>query len=194
MRKRFFARAGAELHNLYGPTEVSIYATHHACGRDDAEGVVPIGRPLGNVRVYILDEHMQPAPAGVAGELHVGGVQLARGYLDRPGLTAEKFIPDPFSAEPGARLYRTGDLARYMPDGRVEFIGRIDQQVKLRGFRIELGEVESALVQHPAVREAVALVREDEPGDQRLVAYVAYASGLTASPFELREHLRERLP
>jgi amino acid adenylation domain-containing protein/non-ribosomal peptide synthase protein (TIGR01720 family)/FkbM family methyltransferase len=172
LRKRFFARSGAELHNLYGPTEVSIDATHHACVRDDAAGVVPIGRPLGNVRVYILDEHMQPAPLGVAGELHVGGAGLARGYLERPGLTAEKFVPDPFSAEPGARLYRTGDLARHLPGGEIEYVGRIDHQVKLRGFRVELGEIESVLSSHPAVRESVVVAREDEPGHKRLVAYV----------------------
>jgi amino acid adenylation domain-containing protein/non-ribosomal peptide synthase protein (TIGR01720 family)/FkbM family methyltransferase len=171
LRKRFHARAGAELHNLYGPTEVSIDATHHACGRGDAEGVVPIGRPLGNVRVYILDEHMQPAPAGVAGELYVGGVGLARGYHNRPALTAERFVPDPFSKEPGARLYRTGDAARYLSGGEIEYVGRLDQQVKVRGFRIELGEVESVLSSHPAVRESVVLAREDEPGHKRLVAY-----------------------
>jgi amino acid adenylation domain-containing protein len=194
LERRFRARVGAALHNLYGPTEASIDVTHELCDGESQSGVVPIGRPLANVRLYILDEQFRPVPVGVAGQLHAGGVQLARGYLDRPGLTAERFIPDPFSAEPGARIYRTGDSARYMADGRVEFLGRIDHQVKLRGFRIELGEVESALAEHPAVREAVALVREDEPGDKRLVAYVAHAPGQTASPLELRGRLRERLP
>jgi amino acid adenylation domain-containing protein/FkbM family methyltransferase len=170
---QFYALLGdAELHNLYGPTEVSIDATTYACAPGLADDVAPIGRPLTNVRVYLLDEYGRPVGIGQPGEVYVGGEGLARGYLARPALTAEKFLPDPFSGEPGARLYRTGDLGRFRPDGVVEFLGRADHQVKLRGFRIELGEVEAALRHHPAVRDAVAVVREDEPGNQRLVAYV----------------------
>ncbi|MDT5269206.1 MAG: hypothetical protein QOH49_1392 [Acidobacteriota bacterium] len=179
-QERFFAMLdGADLRNLYGPTEVSIDATSWKCvrgnGHAGSHGGVPIGRPLSNMRVYILDSTLSPVPVGAPGELHVGGVGLARGYVNRPDLTAEKFIPDPFSTEPGARLYKTGDLARFLEDGNVEYLGRVDHQVKLRGFRIELGEVEAALRQHPSVGDAVAVVREDEPGRQSLVAYVTGA-------------------
>jgi thioesterase domain-containing protein len=155
---------------------------------------VPIGRPVSNVRTYVLDDQFQPVPAGVPGELCVGGVQVGRGYLGRPGLTAERFIPDPFSAAPGARLYRTGDLARYRSDGTLEYLGRIDFQVKLRGFRIELGEVEEVLKQHPAVHRGVVIAREDRPGDQRLVAYVVPAPGEPFDPRPVRAFLSEKLP
>ena len=131
---------------------------------DDKLLSVPIGRPIGNTQVYILDPHLNPVPIGVAGELHIGGDGLARGYLNRPELTAEKFIADPFSNEPKSRLYKTGDLARYLPDGNIEFLGRIDNQVKIRGYRVELGEIESVLAQHPAIQQAVVLAREDTPG------------------------------
>ncbi len=170
---RFFARVeGADLVNLYGPTEAAIDATFCECRQDHAGNLVPIGRPLSNMQVYLLDRQMQPVWFGVAGELYIGGAQVARGYLNQPELTAERFVPDPFSREPGKRLYRTGDLARRLPDGRIEFLGRIDSQVKLRGYRIELGEIETALRQHPAVQDSVVAVREDVPGDQRLVAYL----------------------
>ncbi|HEY9657256.1 MAG TPA: amino acid adenylation domain-containing protein, partial [Allocoleopsis sp.] len=156
--------------NAYGPTEATVDAT--IAPYEQSMKIFPIGRPIANTQVYILDRHLQPVPIGVAGELHIGGDGLARGYFNRPELTQEKFIPNPFSDQPGARLYKTGDLARYLPDGNIEFLGRIDHQVKIRGFRIELGEVEATLSQHPDVREAVVTVREDMPGDKRLVAYI----------------------
>ena len=159
------------LHNLYGPTEAAIYATYWACDQEQTEARVPIGKPIANTQIYILDEAGQPVPIGVAGEIHIGGEGVARGYLNRPELTQEKFIPDPFSAREGARMYRTGDLGRWRPDGAIEYLGRNDFQVKIRGLRIELGEIEARLTELPQVREAVVLAREDHPGDKRLVAY-----------------------
>ncbi|MCW3052829.1 MAG: Non-ribosomal peptide synthetase component, partial [Chthonomonadales bacterium] len=191
--ERFYARLGCPLHNLYGPTEAAVDVTFWECPREGTLRSVPIGRPVWNTQLYVLDAHLSPQPIGVAGELYLGGVQVGRGYLNQPELTAEKFVPDPFSDQPGARLYRTGDLCRYLPDGNVEYLGRMDHQVKIRGFRIELGEIETALSQHPAVREAVVLAREDMPGDKRLVAYVV--SGASAvSVNALREHLHGKLP
>ena len=142
----------------------------------------------------ICDAQLNPVPVGVAGELHIGGEGLARGYLNRPDLTAEKFIPDPFSDTPGARLYKTGDLARYRPDGNIEFLGRIDHQVKIRGFRIELGEIESTLAQHPGVREAVVVAREDDSGDKRLVAYLVGTPQTELEVGALRAFLKAKLP
>jgi amino acid adenylation domain-containing protein len=192
---RFHARmpASAALHNLYGPTEAAVDVTYWACERDEERRTIPIGRPVANTRILVLDRHGHPVPAGVAGELHIAGVQVGRGYLDRPALTAEKFVPDPFSAEPGARMYRSGDLARWTAEGAVEYLGRIDHQVKVRGFRIELGEIEAALAEHPAVREAVATVRDDGPGGARIVAYVV-PDGAAPAPEELRRWLARRLP
>ena len=173
LRDRFFERLPhVALTNLYGPTEVSIDATARVVSRDDENSSVPIGRPLSNMQVYLLDSHMRPVPAGVAGEVFIGGVGVARGYWRRPELTAERFIPNPFSETADARLYRAGDLARLLPNGEIEFLGRVDDQVKLRGFRIELGEIEAALREHPMAREAIVMAREDEPGNTRLVAYV----------------------
>jgi amino acid adenylation domain-containing protein/non-ribosomal peptide synthase protein (TIGR01720 family) len=184
----------AELHNLYGPTEAAVDVTSWPCTPADAGRAVPIGRPIANTRVYIVGRRSQePSPARIPGELHIGGVQVGRGYLGRPALTAATFVPDPFSAEPGARLYRTGDLARWRPDGAVEYLGRMDHQVKVRGFRVELGEIESVLASHPAVRETVVVAREDVPGDARLVAYVV-AAGEAAGAEALRAFLRTRLP
>ena len=173
LQQRFYTQLrDTELHNLYGPTEAAVDVTYWPCPREDTRLSVPIGYPIHNIQIYILDPDFQPVPVGVPGELFIGGVGLARGYAHRPALTAEKFVPNPYSAEPGARLYRTGDLVRHLPDGAIEFIGRIDHQVKIRGFRIELGEIEAVLATHPLVRETVVLVREDLPGDKRLVAYV----------------------
>jgi len=148
LQQRFFAHLSAALHNLYGPTEASIDVTAWSCERGSAQPIVPIGRPIANTQIYLLDSELQPVPVGVPGELYIGGIGLGRGYLHRPEQTAEKFIPNPFTDEPGTRLYKTGDLARYLPDGNIEFLGRIDYQVKIRGFRIELGEIEAALAQH----------------------------------------------
>jgi amino acid adenylation domain-containing protein len=188
--ERFQHRSKAKLYNVYGPTETIIDSTYWLCEGPNHGSSSPIGRPIPNARIYILNNALRPLPIGVAGQMHIGGLSLARGYLNRPELTAEKFIPDPFSAEPGARMYKTGDLARYLPDGNIEFLGRGDQQVKIRGFRIELGEIEAALGQHPAVRKAVVLAREDAPSEKRLVAYVVAES--TAD--ELRRFLKVKLP
>jgi amino acid adenylation domain-containing protein len=182
--------------HVYGPTETTTFASWYLV-EDMTENAVtiPIGRPIANTQIYLLDKYLHPVPIGVTGELHIGGDGLARGYVNRPELTAEKFIPDPFSDEPGARLYKTGDLARYLPDGsNIEFLGRIDHQVKVRGYRIELGEIETVLGQHPAVREAVVLTREDDPDDKRLVAYVVLRQEPAPTVNELRSFLKKKLP
>jgi amino acid adenylation domain-containing protein len=193
VRHALGALPDTRLVNGYGPTESTTFTCCHAITLDGLEGrnSVPIGRPIGNTQVYILDRHLNPAPVGVSGEIHIGGAGLARGYLNRPELTEEKFIPNPFGT---GRLYKTGDLARYLPDGNIEFLGRIDHQVKLRGFRIELGEIESALCLHPGVREAVVAVYEPSPGDKRLAAYLTAKPGATLEDAELRERLKARLP
>ena len=194
LQERFFERLDARLHNLYGPTEAAIDVTYWRCRRGETASSVPIGRPVANTSLYILDPAMRPVPIGWEGELHLGGVQVGRGYLDRPELTAERFVSDPFAAEPGARLYKTGDLARYLPDGNVEFLGRSDDQVKIRGNRVELGEIEHALSEHAKVKQSVVMAREDEPGEQRIVAYVVPAGAAAPGPSELRAWAEARLP
>src|SRR5437667_4441056 len=193
LQERFFQRLGAELHNLYGPTEAAVHVTSWQCSPNRGLSIVPIGRPIWNTQIYILDKYLQPVPIGIPGELHIGGVGLARGYLKRPQMTAEKFISDPFSGRAGARLYKTGDLARFLPDGNIEYLGRMDHQVKIRGFRIELGEIEAVLCQHPAVREAVVIAREDVPGEKRLVAYLVTRPPKPEAK-ALRELLKKKLP
>ncbi len=191
---RFRRLLDCELINLYGPTEATIDATFWRCGAAEEIGPVPIGRPVANTAAFVLDKHLQPVPVGVAGELYLGGAGLARGYLGRPALTAERFIPDPYASEPGGRLYRTGDLARFSAGGRIEYLRRADQQVKVRGFRIELGEIETALRAHAQVREVAVVVREDDPGDKRLVAYVVLGEGGAVDAGVLRAKLSESLP
>ncbi|HAF13801.1 MAG TPA: non-ribosomal peptide synthetase [Blastocatellia bacterium] len=184
------------LHNHYGPSESHV-VTAYSLSRSvsDWPALPPIGRPIANTRIYILDRNLEPTPVGVPGQLCIGGASLSRGYLNRPELAAEKFLPDPFANEPGARLYLTGDLARYHDDGNIQFLCRIDNQVKIRGFRVELGEIETMLAAHPSLREAVVVAREDAKGDRKLLGYVVAASntneGLTR---ELRAYLKERLP
>jgi amino acid adenylation domain-containing protein len=193
LQERFFARHAAELHNLYGPTEAAVDVTFWKCERGATRRIVPIGRPIARTQIHVLDARLQPVPVGVAGELHIGGIGLARGYHRRAELTAEKFIPDPFGA-PGSRLYKTGDLARWLPDGAIEYLGRLDHQVKLRGFRIELGEIETALTRQPGVREATVIVHEDRSGEKALTAYLVAANGAAPSAAELRRALRASLP
>jgi surfactin family lipopeptide synthetase A len=196
----------SSLWNVYGPTEATVWATVHQVQPDDKP--IPIGHPLANTQIQILDRYGQLVPIGVPGEIHIGGVQLARGYINRPELTEEKFIPNPFNNSQGDRLYKTGDLARYLPDGNIEFFGRIDNQVKIRGFRIELGEVEATLSQHPSVAQTVVIDREDTPGDKRLVAYVVpkdlssiqnpklvlSAAEVSKIQNQLRDFLKQKLP
>jgi amino acid adenylation domain-containing protein len=190
---RIYARGSVDrVLNLYGPSEDTTYST--VASVPAAGDRVFIGRPISNTRAYLLDPACLPAPLGAAGELHLGGAGLARGYLGRPDLTAEKFIPDPFGTEPGGRLYRTGDRARFAADGQLEFLGRFDHQVKIRGFRIELGEIDAALRAHPAVADAVAAVSRGGAGDPRIVAYLVLNGGLLPTVSEMRSFLRQRLP
>jgi natural product biosynthesis luciferase-like monooxygenase protein len=181
-----------QIHNMYGPTETTIWSATHTLA--EVNGVVPIGRPIANTELYILDKNRQPVPVGVAGELLIGGQGVTRGYLNRPELTQERFVPHPFRTNSAERLYRTGDLVRYRVDGTLEFLGRIDFQVKVRGYRIELGEIETLLSRHEAVREVVVIVREDIPGDKRLVAYLLPQPGKRFSPGTLRDYLLNQLP
>ena len=186
---------GLTVVNHYGPTETTVgVATHRVGQGEERGGTVPLGRPLANSRLYVLDRFRQPVPLGAPGELYVGGAQVARGYAGRPDQTAERFVPDPFGPEPGGRLYRTGDRVRWRASGELEFLGRVDAQVKVRGFRVELGEVEAMLAAHAAVREAAVVLREDVEGQPRLVAYVVAEAGADAGAAGLADYLRERLP
>jgi len=195
VRHLLSAGYGLTVINGYGPTENTVFTCCNPMTSPGEVGrTVSIGRPIANTRVYIVDANLAPVPVGIPGELVTGGAGLARGYLGRPELTAERFIPDPFSGEPGARLYRTGDLARYLPDGRIEFLGRMDRQVKVRGFRIEPAEVESRLLEHSSVREAAVVAREEAPGDTRLVAYVvARPAEAQAAPEEAGQAERQHV-
>ena len=193
--RRFQQRIACPLHNLYGPTEAAVDVTFWECRTDGESRSIPIGRPIANTRIHVLDAHMNPVPIGVAGELYIGGVNLARGYVNQPAMTAERFVPNPFAAGHPAeseRLYRTGDSARWRADGQIEYLGRLDSQVKLRGFRVELGEIDTALMQHPGIAEAAAAVVGD-PGHQRLVGYLVPRLQMPDVD-ALRRHLQDRLP
>jgi amino acid adenylation domain-containing protein len=183
---------GSTLWNLYGPTETTIWST--GCQVTTGDEPINIGHPIANTQTYILNSDLQPVPMGTEGELYIGGAGLARGYLNRPDLTSEKFIPNPFSSDPRSRLYKTGDLARYLPDGNIQYLGRIDHQVKIRGFRIELAEIEREISQHPDVRENIVLARQQEGGEKYLVAYIVLHQNNAYQQNQLRSFLHQRLP
>jgi aspartate racemase len=196
VRRALAALPATQIVNGYGPTESTTFTCCYPIPArlDESVCTIPIGRPIANTEVYLLDLHGSPVPPGIPGELYIGGDGLARGYLNRPELTAQKFVPHPFTSRAGARLYKTGDLARYLPDGNIEFLGRLDDQVKIRGFRIEPGEIEAVLTRHPAVREAVVVAREDNPGDKRLVVYVVGKGDEQPQAAELKQFLKDKLP
>jgi amino acid adenylation domain-containing protein len=193
LSREFFARCAARLHNMYGPAEAAVAVTHWPCSAADT-ATVPIGGPIANTQIHVLDGSFQATPVGVPGEIYIGGVNVGRGYLGRPDLTADRFVPDPFSIVPGSRLYRTGDRARRLPDGTLEFLGRRDYQVKIRGNRVELGEIESALADHPAVQIAVVTVNDDAARGRTLAAYYVPNGGASCDAIELRDYLKSRLP
>ncbi|HEY2740151.1 MAG TPA: amino acid adenylation domain-containing protein, partial [Thermoanaerobaculia bacterium] len=194
LRDELWRRLEVPLINLYGPTETTVQVTSWICAPGSARGAVPIGRPIANVHLYVVDRSARPLPPGVAGELWIGGVAVGRGYLGRPELTAERFVPDPFAVEAGVRVYRTGDLVRWLADGAVDFLSRLDHQVKIRGLRIEPGEIEAVLGAHPRVRQAVVVVHGDTAGDQRLAAYVVARKEDAPEARDLRDHLKRHLP
>lgn len=193
LQKRYFSILKAPLHNLYGPTEAAVDVSYWKCDPLSESNVVPIGKPISNTKLYILDEDLRSLPVGQSGELHIGGVQVARGYLNRPELTEKKFVRDLFSDDPNARLYKTGDLCRFLPDGNIEYLGRIDFQVKIRGNRVELEEIEAAILKDPSVKDCAVLFREDTPGDQKLIAYVV-ENGQHFSVSAIRRKLAGELP
>jgi amino acid adenylation domain-containing protein len=192
LKQAYYESCSAPLYNLYGPTESTIDATSFLCKEEFAGDNIPIGNPVSNKQAYILDRRLQPVPIGVPGELHIGGAGLAQGYLNRAELTAEKFVADPFVDDAQARLYKTGDLARYREDGSIEYIGRIDHQVKVRGFRIELGEIETVLAQHDLIKDCAAMLFEDHQGHKNIAAY--FVSDNSISTLSLRNYLRKKLP
>ncbi|MEJ1935115.1 amino acid adenylation domain-containing protein, partial [Nostoc sp. NIES-2111] len=193
LQNRFFQRLECELHNLYGPTEAAIDVTFWQCQKNSNLKTVPIGRPIANIQIYILDADLQPVSIGVTGEIYIGGVGVARGYLNKEELTQEKFIINPLLNLNYQRLYKTGDLARYLPDGNIEYVGRSDFQVKIRGYRIEIGEIENVLSSHPEVREAVVVARADNAEEKQLVAYITYDSSKPTIN-SLRDFLKTKLP
>ena len=193
LKERFRERLPSELHNLYGPTEASVDVTYWDCGSELERPIVPIGRAIANTQIYVLDEALQVVPVGVRGELYIGGIGLARGYLKRAEQTAERFVPNPYGAA-GSRLYRTGDLARYLADGNVEYLGRTDHQVKIRGFRIELEEIEATIHKYPGVRHCAVIVTGDVPEDKKLIAYVVSQTGEAMDESALRAFLKTQLP
>jgi amino acid adenylation domain-containing protein len=192
--KKFRDNGGTGLHNLYGPTEAAVDVSYWPCETSEEGGIVPIGRPISNTRLHVLDRWGEPAPPGACGELCIAGVAVGRGYWGNEGLTAERFIPDGVSGDRGARVYRTGDKARWRKDGTLEYLGRLDDQVKVRGYRIELGEIEAALAEHPAVSRCAVIIREDRPGDKRLVSYIVRSGEKRTSGPEIAEYLRRKLP
>ncbi|MBO9596443.1 MAG: non-ribosomal peptide synthetase [Cohnella sp.] len=194
LNERFCGMMSAQLHNLYGPTEAAVFITNWTSDREPSRTVIPIGNAIPGNAMYVLDESYRPLPEGEIGELFISGIGLARGYYNRPDLTAERFVPDPFGKEPGARMYHTGDLGRRLPDGTLECLGRNDDQVKVRGYRIELGEISTVLEQHEGVNQAVTIVREDQPGDQRITAYYIPSGTALPSVSELRTYLQQLLP
>ncbi|HJT57958.1 MAG TPA: amino acid adenylation domain-containing protein [Ktedonobacteraceae bacterium] len=194
VEQHFACLPNSVLYNEYGPTEATVWCTVFRCEPGESSESVPIGRPIPNTQVYILDQHLQPVPIGVAGELYIGGKGVARGYVHQPEVTSERFIAHPFSAEPGTRLYKTGDRVRYLPDGTIEFLDRTDHQVKVRGYRIELGEIEEVIRQIAGVRAAVVIAREDNPGDKRLVAYVVPQEGASVTAEVLQANISKVLP
>lgn len=194
LQEEVFAEFSGELHNLYGPTEASVYVCHHECRPHERLRSVPIGRPIHNSKIYILDTQLNPVPVGITGELYIAGDVLAKGYLNKPEVTGEKFVDDPFAGASGVKMFKTGDLARYLSNGEIEFRGRIDSQVKVRGYRVELGEIEHSLNRHPEIQHAIAIVREDRENDVRVVAYLLYRDKKGPGDAELRDYLKQKLP
>jgi amino acid adenylation domain-containing protein len=194
LNERFCSLMNSQLHNLYGPTEAAVFITNWTSDRDTSRSVIPIGKAIPGNAMYVLNEDYEPVAPGDIGELFISGIGLARGYYGRADLTAERFVPDPFSGEAGARMYHTGDLGRWLPDGNLECLGRNDDQVKVRGFRIELGEISTVLEQHDGVNQAITIVREDQPGDQRIAVYYIPDVSHSTSVSKLRTYLQERLP